>query len=95
MCEDALADRAFEAMMAAAPQGVAAMEQAAHDVLLGRIPVDESNSPTHCDECGERFMGQARAEVVRKAAEELKDEMVGDHLIIHEACYNPEIHELA
>jgi len=42
-----------------------------------------------CGICGERFMGQDKAEVVKKGDPE------HHHLIIHANCYSEEDHELA
>jgi hypothetical protein len=56
--------------------------------------MDESGSPCRCAECGERFMGQERAEVVYIA------DIPGGpqprvHYVIHQTCFDPDKHEVA
>ena len=49
----------------------------------------DSSGPAHCQFCGERFMGEDRAEVVLKGRPEK------DSLIVHATCFDPERMEIA
>lgn len=52
---------------------------------------EDEGTSGHCMVCGERFMGEEKAEVVLKA----DPSEYRRHLIIHQTCYNPEKHEVA
>jgi hypothetical protein len=70
---------------------------------LKKSELDTSLSgPAHCQFCGERFMGEDRAEVVFKF--DVKEEAEADpsevrdpipHMIIHATCFDPERMEIA
>lgn len=51
----------------------------------------EDAGVARCMSCGERFMGEEKAEVTLKADQSEYHR----HLIIHQSCYDSDLHEVA